>query len=134
MIFTIWFIRADNTETMTLIGCVDVDETENRDVVTALLVHQPEKDNDSGGSCCLSVTGSDIHNDPMRTHKIVVKGGNLMQHGMPSTKLRSSVDIVMDTTHLPLIRDNRKPLMFKKLPVSPFSFFVSNKLKEDFYL
>ena len=89
MIFTIWFIRADNTETMTLIGCVDVDETENRDVVTALLVHQPEKDNDSGGSCCLSVTGSDIHNDPMRTHKIVVKGGNLMQHGMPSTKLTS---------------------------------------------
>ena len=51
---------------MTFNGCADVDKTENRDVVTALPAHQPEKDNDSGGSCCLSVTGSDIHNDPMR--------------------------------------------------------------------
>ena len=47
--------------TRAVIRSDDVVKTvENRDDVTALLVHCPEKDNDSVGSCCLSVTGSDF--------------------------------------------------------------------------
>ena len=61
-IFTIWFIRADNYDySCAVIRSSDVVKTvENLDDITALFVHWPEKDNDSGVSCCLSVTGSDF--------------------------------------------------------------------------